>query len=426
MSITFPGGFRAWGTRAGIKPSGKPDLAMIVRDGPTDRAGSAMVFTRSVIVGAPVIIGREARASLLSPVGSPGRLAALRAVLVNAGNSNSATGQPGIDDARACMSAAAALLGCDAREVLPSSTGIIGRPLPVDKITRQLPELHASLARGDEADRRAAEAIMTTDMRPKTSRREVVIDGRAIRIGAIAKGSGMIAPRLDSARGPSAPSATMLAFITTDAFVASADLQDLLERTSGASFERISVDNHPSCSDTVVCVASGASPGPRLVPGTAGFVAFASAMAEVCDELSMAIIRDGEGATRIFRVRVRGAAREADAAMIAREVVNSPLVKCAIHGRDPNWGRLVTAAGNAGVSFDPHLASLKIGPVEVFRAGVPITPALSDPRLKDAMSGGAQGLVECELTIGDGPGESFMIGCDLSREYVTINADYTT
>jgi glutamate N-acetyltransferase/amino-acid N-acetyltransferase len=204
----------------------------------------------------------------------------------------------------------------------------------------------------------------------------------------------------------------------------------VLERACAGSFERISVDNHPSCSDTVVCVASGACGGAQLRPGAAGpgggsggFEAFAAALAEVCDDLALQVIRDGEGATRVFRVRVRGAASDADAACIAREVVNSPLVKCAIHGRDPNWGRLVTAAGNAGIAFDPAKTSLTIGGVEVFRAGVPITPALSDPRLKEAMSGDR---VECELTVGDGPGAWFMLGCDLSKDYVSINADYTT
>jgi glutamate N-acetyltransferase/amino-acid N-acetyltransferase len=430
MSITYPEGFSAWGLKAGIKPSGKPDLAMIARTGPAERASSAMVFTRSVIVGAPVIIGREIRAALMLPPAKDGRLAALRAVLINAGNSNSATGAAGVRDARACMEHAAGLLGCEAREVLPSSTGIIGRPLAVGKITDRLGELVASLSRGAEADRRAAEAIMTTDMRPKTCSREVVIDGVTVRIGAIAKGSGMIAPRLDSAFGPASPAATMLAFITTDAFVASADLQAVLERACAGSFERISVDNHPSCSDTVVCVASGACGGAQLRPGAAGpgggsggFEAFAAALAEVCDDLALQVIRDGEGATRVFRVRVRGAASDADAACIAREVVNSPLVKCAIHGRDPNWGRLVTAAGNAGIAFDPAKTSLTIGGVEVFRAGVPITPALSDPRLKEAMGGDR---VECELTVGDGPGAWFMLGCDLSKDYVSINADYTT
>jgi len=438
VSVTRPEGFRASATTAGLKPSGKPDLALIVRDaasaGAGVVAGFAACFTRNAMVGAPVTIGLELRRRALATEDGG---AVPRAILVNAGNSNAATGEPGLAAARACMAEAARTLGCREEQVLPSSTGVIGRVLPVERITRAIPALVESASRGEAADAAAAAAIMTTDLVPKRAFAEVMINGHAVRIGAIGKGSGMIAPRLDSASGPGAPSATMLAFITTDAAVRSRDLQAILDRSAAETFNRISVDNHASCSDTVAVLASGmagmgsgapaAVPMKPLEPGSAGFGAFASALRGVCEDLARQIVTDGEGATRTFRVTVRGAQTEAEAEAMAREVVNSPLVKCAIHGKDPNWGRIVTAAGNAGVRFDAGEASLTIGEghgaVEVYRAGLPVPSALADPRLKDAMGGRH---VECVLTVGRGPASAWMMGCDLSAAYVSINADYTT
>ncbi len=416
MSVTYPLGFKAAAGTAGLKPSGKSDLVLIVRD-PSAASAFAAVFTTNQIVGAPVVIGREQRFKHLR-----GHLRTPRAILVNAGNSNAATGEKGIADARACMEAVAGVVKCAGEEVIVSSTGIIGRPLPVEKITSKLSELAATLARGDDADAAAAAAIMTTDLVPKTARRELAIAGGTVRIGAVAKGSGMIAPRLDSPAHAPTPSATMLGFITTDASIGSRDLQLLLEDACNGSFNRVSVDNHPSCSDTVICLASGKS-GVRIEKGMKEFAAFAEAFSDLCRELSEKVVTDGEGATRVFKVTVKGAASNTDAERMAREVINSPLVKCAIHGRDPNWGRIVTAAGNAGVRFDATQAGLTIGPVEVYRAGLPLVEALSDPRLKEAMAGKR---VECVLTVGTGTGASWMLGCDLSKEYVSINADYTT
>lgn len=436
MSVTLPLGFRAAAATAGIKPSGKPDLALIVRDAvPGCAPASAASFTRNAIVGAPIEIARAQRARILAGAAAP-----QRAILINAGNSNSATGEKGLADARATMAAVASALSssppaCTPDDVTPSSTGVIGRLLPVDKITRAIPALAAALARGPAADAAAAAAIMTTDLVPKTASRELDLDGFRVRLGAIAKGSGMIAPRLDSAFAPPTPAATMLAFLTTDAAIASPDLQRLLEAAAGQSFDRISVDNHPSCSDTLLCLASGAAEAsrpasgsmPPLKPGSPAFAAFAAALQSLCEDLATQIVVDGEGATRTFRVTVRGAASTAHAEAMAREIVNSPLVKCAIHGRDPNWGRIVTAAGNAGIPFNPAEASLLIGPpsaaVEVYRAGVPIPGALDDPRLAQAMSAKQ---VDCDLTVGRGPALAWMIGCDLSAKYVSINADYTT
>ncbi len=424
MAVTFPLGFTASGATAGIKPSGKPDLCLIARDGGTDggATGCAMVFTANAVTGAPVIVGKKRRAAVLA-----GTLATPRAVLINAGNSNAATGQQGVADAEACCAATASLLGCGPDGVVPSSTGVIGRPLPVGKIIAALPGLAASLGRGEAADAAAAAAIMTTDTVPKSARAEYreTVGGtsRTIRIGAVAKGSGMIAPRLESAFAPPAASATMLAFVTTDAPIASMDLQRATETACSGSFDRVNVDNHPSCSDTVIVLASGAAGGTPIVHGTEAYERFTGALRTMCEDLARQIIVDGEGATRIFKIAIRGASSDEAARKMCAEVVSSPLVKCAIHGRDPNWGRIVTAAGNAGVWFDTSEASLTIGGVEVYRAGVPVTEALTDPRLKTAMAGKE---VPLELVVGRGPGAWWMLGCDLSKEYVVINAEYTT
>lgn len=455
MSITRPLGFRAAAATAGLKPSGKPDLALIVCESSAapvagagagggggagsgggaggvrmhsieSRRSAAAVFTQNAVVGAPIEIGRRWRQSAAA--------IPLRGVLINAGCSNAATGEPGIADARRTMACLAERLGCSAEEILPSSTGIIGHRLPVDKINAAIPALVAGLSRGEKADSAAAAAIMTTDLVPKSAHREFELDRRVVHIGAIAKGSGMIAPRLDSAGNivPAAPQATMLGFITTDASIEQPCLQSALEDACRESFDRVSVDAHPSCSDTVIALASGAAHGGRggvdtpvrtIHRGDPEYHVFKAALVAVCQDLAMQVVRDGEGATRTFRVEVRGARSGDEAVRIARAVVDSPLVKCAIHGKDPNWGRIVTAAGNAGVAFNPAEASLSIGGVEVYRAGVPTGVARNDARLLAGMSAEC---VQCVLHVGPGDGHGWMIGCDLSDQYVRINADYTT
>jgi len=253
-----------------------------------------------------------------------------------------------------------------------------------------------------------------------------------VHLGAICKGSGMTAPRLDSfaagnagtavGAGPGAH-ATMLAFITTDAAIEASSLQLALEAACRDSFDRVSVDAHPSCSDMVVIMASGHAPGKTITRHDPEFHGFKRALVALCQDLATQVVRDGEGATRTFRVTVRGAANNSDAEKMARAVVDSPLVKCAIHGKDPNWGRIVTAAGNVGIRFDTSESSLTIGGVEVYDAGVPTGVDKTDAKLKAAMNADP---VECVLTVGHGPGHSWMMGCDLSAEYVKINADYRT
>ncbi|MBX9735950.1 MAG: bifunctional ornithine acetyltransferase/N-acetylglutamate synthase, partial [Phycisphaerales bacterium] len=286
MSITRPLGFLASASKAGIKPSGKPDVALIVReliDDAGDRQGTAMAFTRNQLIGAPVLIGRELRRRTLA-----GDLSPPGVVLINAGNSNAATGEQGIADARRTCEAIAKLLARPTDSVIPSSTGVIGRLLPVQKIVDALPTLVDGLARGDAADLSTAQAIMTTDNVHKSAFRSLTIDGFEVHLGAIAKGAGMIAPRLDSASRAATPSATMLAFITTDAAINSNALQQALDNASDNSFNRITVDNHASCSDTVIAMSSGlaaraaggdSAPMPPLMPGSPGFLAFSAALA---------------------------------------------------------------------------------------------------------------------------------------------------
>lgn len=431
MCVTRPTGFRAAACKAGIKPSGKPDLALIVNEG--TRRSSAAVFTRNMVVGAPVEIGRRWRSRYLAARGVD-RPEALRAVLINAGCSNAATGQAGIDDAMVTMRAAAEAIGCTAEEIMPSSTGIIGHRLPVEKMCVAIPGLGGMLARGHDSDDAVAAAIMTTDLVSKSAHREIELRGHQVHLGAVAKGSGMIAPRLDSAGdvGGFGPHGTMLAFVTTDVAIDADCLQLALERACRESFDRVSVDAHPSCSDTVICMSSGMAGGGDGEPihrNDPEFYGFQRALTSLCQELSTKIVKDGEGATRTFRVEVRGAASVEAAEKLARAVIDSPLVKCAIHGKDPNWGRIVTAAGNAGVRFDPMSTSLSLSDghggsgVEVYRSGLPTGVSKTDPRLMAAMNADP---VCAVLTVGEGQGHAEMLGCDLSAEYVRINADYTT
>lgn len=425
LGITSPRGFSAAGMAAGIKPSGKPDLALIVCDRSCYAVG---VFTQSATPSAPVVLGRQRL----------GDTARAQAILINAGVANAATGQRGMDNARRCAQLAAEALtaagrAVDAEAVLPSSTGIIGRHLPMDKIAAAMPELVSRLVeggRGTEADADAARAIMTTDLVPKQAGRRLVLNGREVTLAGITKGSGMIAPNM----------ATMLAFITTDADIAPGPLRLALADAAAASFNRMSVDAHTSPSDTLIALAN---PGDTEGDGTpisyttdAGYEEFREALIDLCRDLAYQIVRDGEGATRVFRVRVVGAASEADADHIGRAVVDSPLVKCAVHGRDPNWGRIVTAAGNARAAMDESKLSLTIAGGEdatttgeqicVYRGGTPVEPTPADTtRLAEAMAS-REVVFTLDLGLSEQTPTVDWLGCDLSYDYVRINAEYTT
>ncbi len=403
--LTTPRGFRAAATTCGIKPSGKADLTLIAADRP---CAAAAVFTRSRLPGAPVIVGKRHLKD-----------GAAQAVIVNSGIANDATGQQGVDNAIATARLVAHRLDIPPGAVVPSSTGLIGPQLPMDRIEAGVDALVPRLDRGPRADQDAARGIMTTDLVPKSAYAKLTISGQTVHLGGIAKGSGMIAPDM----------ATMLVFLTTDAAIGPDLLRQALTGAVGASFNRISVDEHTSPSDTVLVLASGLAGHPPLRDRTADYRAFTDALTAMCQDLAYQIVKDGEGAERVFRVRVVGAKNEREADRIARPVINSPLVKTAVHGADPNWGRIVTAAANSGVPFNPDGLSLDISDprgrlVRVFDHGAPVDhPKATLKKLDSIMK---QPEVAFTLTFSRGDARVEWLGCDLSRQYITINADYTT
>lgn len=389
-------GFRASGVSTGVKASG-PDLALLVADGPAAAAG---VLTRSTVVGAPVVLCRERL-----------RRGRARAVVVNSGISNVGMGERGIRDARRVTDAVARAVGCDPEEVLCASTGVIGEPLPVAKIRAGIPRAVEALR--PEGLPEAARAILTTDTRPKMAVATTRVDGAPVRVAGIAKGAGMVEPHL----------ATMLAFLLTDASVSPACLRRLLREAADATFNRLTIDGETSTSDTVLLLASGAAGHPRLTSAAgAGGRRLLGALLEVAEHLVVELARDGEGATRLVRVRVRGARNGREADRAARRIANSLLVKTAVFGGDPNWGRILQTLGAGRVSFAPERLEIRLGGVAVHRRGRPAGAA--------ARSRAARALqspeVEIDVDLGLGSGEARMWTCDLSYDYVRINAEYTT
>jgi glutamate N-acetyltransferase/amino-acid N-acetyltransferase len=393
--ITSAEGFRVAIGEAGIRESGGPDLVLLASDRP---ASAAATFTTNLMRAAPVLLADEA----LSAGGS-----AVRGIVVNAGCANAGTGAGGLEDARAVVAAAAAHLGCDPSQVLPASTGLIGSRLPVAAMVATIPTLR--LRRSRAASGQAARAIMTTDRRPKQHAVSVrLADGRVVRIGGMAKGAGMIHPQM----------ATMLAFLTTDAPIDTATLRSLLRPAVDRSFNQVSVDGDTSTNDAVFVLANGAAGGPPIAAEDRS--TFADALEEVCRWLAMAIAADGEGAEHLIEVTVNGAADDADARAVARTVAASSLVKTAVHGADPNWGRIAAAAGRSGVRLDPDRMRICIGDVAVYD-GNPL--AFDEGRARRILRGARVPLV-LDLLAGTGSGTAW--GCDLSAEYVVINSEYTT
>jgi len=419
LGITAPEGFYAAGGVCGIKASGQPDLAVIVADRACSAAG---VFTTSRTLSPSVEVCRRHL-----------RGGRAQAVVVNSGVSNASTGEQGRRDAAAMAAGVSRALAsgvCERlgkvdvppKRVLMASTGVIGHPLPMDKIAPGIDAMVTRLARGPAADAAAARAIMTTDLVPKTAYREVRVGGGRCRVAGITKGSGMIAPNM----------ATMLAFVTTDADVAPGPLKRALRAAAAASFNRTSVDAHTSPSDTVLVLSypSGKHEQVKAAEGAA-YEAFAAALTDLCRDLAYQIIKDGEGATKVLRVRVTGARSEKDADRVGRAVVDSPLVKTAVHGGDPNWGRVITAAGYSGARVEEAAMALTIkavgekgGGVTVFRHGAPAR--LTDAQTRRLEASMRQKEVVFTLDLGQGETAVEWLGCDLSRQYITINADYTT
>ena len=401
VGVTWPRGFRAAGGTCGIKPSGSPDLALIAADAPCTAAG---VFTTNRLPGAPVTVSKAHVAK--------GRA---RAIVCNSGCSNVATGAAGVDDAHRMCRAAADCVGCDPAEVLVCSTGVIGHRLPMAKILPGIAQVATQLTAGAAADAHAARCIMTTDLVPKLAARSVKVAGKTVRLGGIAKGSGMIAPNL----------ATMLVFITTDAAVAAAPLRAALQAAARATFNRMSVDMDTSTSDTVLALASGLAGNAKISAAKgAGYDAFAAALRDLCADLTYQLVKDGEGATKVFRVLVCGARDEKEADRVGKTLVDSPLLKSAVHGGDPNWGRLIAAVGRSGVPVTFDTLALKIAGVAVFKDGEPaVRSAPQQNKLDEAMQAKE---VTFTIDLGRGPAHVEWLGCDLSEEYVKINADYTT
>jgi glutamate N-acetyltransferase/amino-acid N-acetyltransferase len=392
--VTTPRGFRAAGVRAGIKASGNLDLALIASDTP---AVAAAVFTLNKVQAAPVIVSRE-------HLHRSGRLA--RAIVANSGCANACTGSQGLQAARTMTGETARLLQCPVEQVLVASTGVIGVALPIDKICGGLPAAVQSLA-ADQGSA-AARAIMTTDPFPKEASTEITVGGRSVRIGGIAKGSGMIDPMM----------ATMLGFVTTDAAVPPALIDRALRSAVDDSFNAITVDGDASTNDCVFLLANGAS---GVDIDEASYGTFVDGLRAVCRDLALGIVRGGEGATKVVTVTVTGAASVADARRCAKVIANSLLVKTAIHGGDPNWGRLIAAAGRAGVEFEFDRAGVTIGSIVLFKDGTPHDEAAPDAA--EYLKGTD---IAVGVHLGAGSSSSTVWTCDLSAEYVRINADYRT
>ena len=390
---TTPAGFRAGAAACGIRGAGDRDLGLLVSERPCD---AAAVFTRNAFKGAPLGVTRQA-------VEAGG----LRAVVVNSGNANAATGARGLEDAYAMQGAAGEALGVEAGRVAVASTGVIGEHLPMGRVTAGIREASAGLT-GDGAP--FAEAILTTDTRTKEAAVQVDVGGKTVTVGGTAKGSGMIHPNMG----------TMLAFLTTDAAVEPGCLQETLNRATDRSFNRVTVDGDTSPSDMALLLANGAAGNEPLTAESADFPAFSEAVEAVARTLAKEIARDGEGATRLVEVLVEGAESEEVAAALAKSVVGSSLVKAAVFGEDANWGRVLTAMGYAGVPFDPDGLELWFGPVKVFeRAPVPHETAEANAAL-------AAGEVGITARLGEGEASATAWGCDLSYEYVRINGSYRT
>jgi glutamate N-acetyltransferase / amino-acid N-acetyltransferase len=395
----LPKGFRFGAAKAGLKPSGRTDFALIVADEP---ASAAAMFTSNRVSAAPVQVDKE------NLVATGGRV---RVVAINAGNANCASGQAGLHAARATCAAAARIFDCKPEEVFPSSTGVIGVPLPVDKLAGALPELARRLGHGSESFLELAQAIMTTDKVEKTAFARFEIDGKEVRIAGVCKGSGMIYPQL-------APHATMLVYLMTDASMGPAVLDKYLRRAVEISFNRISVDGDTSTNDTVLIMASGAS-GVVLGPDDPGF---AGSLAYLCTSLARQIVADGEGVTHVVELRIEGAKSDAEALRVATAIAHSPLVKTAWAGCDPNWGRLVAAIGYSGAQIDPDRIDIWFGDLPVCRDGgraEQFDQAAAHAFLK-------QPEYPIRIQLHQGAGACVFWTTDLTHEYVHINADYST
>jgi glutamate N-acetyltransferase/amino-acid N-acetyltransferase len=397
ITITAPKGFLAAGLHCGIKQSGKPDLALVYC--PTG-ARAAAVFTTNTIVAASVIVCKKHIQS--NPV---------YATIINSGNANACTGIKGLVAAIAMCSKVAEELKINTEQVLIASTGIIGHQLPPTKIIPGITRAARHLRKSAAGGRDFAHAIMTTDTRCKQAIRTVKISGKTVTLAGTVKGAGMIGPNM----------ATTICVITTDAAISKPLLYKALKNAVGLSLNRLTVDGHQSTNDTAMILASGLAQNKLIKKEDLDYRLFSQALTDLCSDLARQMALDAEGATRMFTVVVKGAARKEDATKAARAVANYDLVKCAIHGGDPNWGRIICAVGSCGVKLDPSKLSCKIGDIFVFRNGKPTS---FNVKKVSGIIRRKEHIITVDL--GVGKYADFCYGCDLSRDYVTINADYHT
>ena len=403
-TITSPNGFLAAGVHCGIKKSGDNDLGLLVC--PTGAKAAAVFTTNKIISAAVTVCKRHVKSKSIS------------AVVVNSGNANACTGRLGIDNAiKMCAETARQLeienrkSKVENRQVLVASTGIIGEHLPMRKINAGIERAAAKLSDSAKAGLDFTKAIMTTDTRPKQVVRVLEISGCKVTIAGTVKGAGMIAPNM----------ATTLCFITTDMAISKPLLSSALKAAIGNSLNRLTVDGHQSTNDTAIILASGLAGNRPIVSRCPRYKKFAKTLGELCDDLARQMALDAEGATRVFKVVVKGAATKADAAKACRAIADYPLVKCAVHGGDPNWGRIICAAGSVGVKLNPEKLSCKLGQITVFKNG---RPAKFDRARASKVISQTEHTITVDL--GAGKAGDFCYGCDLSAGYVKINADYHT
>ncbi|MCP4260735.1 MAG: bifunctional glutamate N-acetyltransferase/amino-acid acetyltransferase ArgJ [Planctomycetes bacterium] len=396
-TITAPKGFLAVGLHCGIKKSGKPDLGLIVC--PTDVKAAAVFTTNKVVSAAVQICKKHTKRESVS------------AVVVNSGNANTCTGKQGLANAVKMCSETAKQIESNPDKVLIASTGIIGEQLPIKKITTGISKAADKLSASSKAGLDFAKAIMTTDTKPKQAVRRLEISDAKVTIAGTVKGAGMIAPNM----------ATTLCFITTDVAIRKPLLSKALKAAIGNSLNRLTVDGHQSTNDTAIILASGLAGNWPIVSQCPRYKKFENVLGLLCDDLARQMALDAEGATRMFKVVIKGAASKADAAKASRAVADYPLVKCAVNGGDPNWGRIICAVGSASVKLNPDKLSCKLDDITVFKNGA---PRKFDAKKASKVVSQTEHTITVDL--GVGKVSDFCYGCDLSAGYVKINADYHT
>ena len=394
--ITAVPGIRASGVHGGLKPDNQKDVALIVADSPAVAAG---VFTRNRVCAATVLLSREHLEDQIA-----------QAIVVNSGNANACTGEPGLDNAREMASLVGDQLDVEPQNVLVSSTGVIGVQLPMDAIRKGIERAADTLREDGGHD--AAQAIMTTDTVPKEIAVEIEVGGEKVKIGGMTKGSGMIAPNM----------ATMLAFMAADVNIAGAPLQEALRKSVNKSFNRVTVDTDTSTNDTVQILATGSARNSEITEASGdSYDAFCEGLEFVCIELAKKIAQDGEGATKLIEVVVKNAKNETEAELAARATAESPLVKTAVFGKDANWGRIMMAVGKSEAQFDPYQVNVWLGDYQLVKAGM--DSGFDEEKATQLFS---EDTVTITVDLNAGDAEATMWTCDYSYDYIKINADYRT